>query len=274
MGRVDNKVAFITGAARGQGRSHAVALAKEGADIVAFDACAEVGNDHVPAATPEDLAETARLVEALDRKILAREGDVRDAARLQEVVDEAQSTFGHVDVVIGNAAISNFGAAWEITAEDWQNHIDINLTGNFNLMKAVAPAMMEAERGGSIILIGSTSGNRGMPLNIHYVSAKHGLVGFGRALAAELAPYRIRVNNLHPGIVDTPMGISNAEAILPMMEREYPHHRAFYNAVLPVEGDGMMLETSDISNAILYLASDESRYVTGLVMIVDAGLSL
>jgi SDR family mycofactocin-dependent oxidoreductase len=273
MGRVEGKVALITGAARGLGRSHAVALAKEGADIIAFDACADVGNFNAPPSTKADLDETVRLVEATGRRIVARVGDVRDAARLQEVVDEGVAELGHLDVVVGNAAIGNFGTAWDITFEDWKNHIDVNLTGNFNLMKAVTPTMREAGRGGSIIFIGSMMGNRGTPLNIHYVSSKHGLVGFARALAAELAQDRIRVNNVHPGHAETPLGVGNAEAVMPLMAQEdHAHLRHFFEAVLPI--DGGFIQPIDISNAVVYLASDESRYVTGVVLQVDAGLSL
>jgi SDR family mycofactocin-dependent oxidoreductase len=273
VGRVQGKVVFITGAARGQGRSHAAALAREGADIVAFDICGEAGNVHAPPSTPEDLAETVRLVEQADRRVMARQGDVRDLPRLKEVADEAAAEFGRIDVVIGNAAISNFAPAWEISSEDWQNHIDINLTGNFNLMKAFAPAMMDAGEGGSFIFVGSGASTRGNPLNIHYVAAKHGLVGFSHALAVELAPYRIRVNNVFPGLIDTPLGRSNAEALMQMLDGDFKHHQKWYQPVFPTE-DGIFMDSIDISNAIVYLASDESRYVTGLDMNVDAGFLL
>lgn len=273
MGRVEDKVVMITGAARGQGRSHAVTLAREGADIVAVDICGDAGNLHAPPSTPEELAETARLVEETGRRVLARQADVRDLSRMSEIAEEARGEFGYVDVVIGNAAISNFAPAWEITPEDWQNHIDVNLTGNFNLMKAYAPAMMESGKGGSFVFVGSGASARGTPLNIHYVAAKHGLAGFAHALASELAPYRIRVNNVFPGLIDTPLGRSNAEAIKPMLDGDFQHHLRYYAPVFPTE-DGVFMESEDISNAILYLASDESRYVTGLDMNVDAGFLL
>lgn len=274
MGRVDGKVAFITGAARGQGRSHAVALAREGADVVLYDICGDAGNRHSDPATPDDLAETTRLVEEKGRRALARQGDVRDLGRLEEVADEAFAELGHVDVVVGNAAISNFAPAWEIDPEDWQNHIDVNLTGNFNLMKALAPRMMEADRGGSMIFIGSVASVRGAPLNLHYVSAKHGLVGLAEALAVELAPHRIRVNSVLPGVVDTPLARSNYEAVTPLIEGDFGHHRKYYSLPPLAEDDDPFIQSSDISDAVLYLASDESRYVTGTGLKVDAGLAL
>jgi SDR family mycofactocin-dependent oxidoreductase len=271
MGRVEGKVAFITGAARGQGRSHAVRLAEEGADIVAMDICGPAGNWWAPPSTPEDLAETVRLVEQADRRILARQGDVRDAGRVQEIADEAIAEFGFIDVVVSNAAISNFAPAWELTHEDWQNHIDTNLTGSFNVMKAILPSMISAGRGGSFIIIGSTSGNRGLPLNLHYVTAKHGLVGFMRGLAVEAGQFKIRVNAIHPGIVNSPLGLANAEAVLPLLDDQPARYRSIFDTPLPAEN---MIDPIDISHAVVYLASEESRYVTGLVLNADAGLSL
>ncbi|QFZ24267.1 mycofactocin-coupled SDR family oxidoreductase [Saccharothrix syringae] len=269
------KVALITGAARGMGRSHAVRLAQEGADIVAVDLCADVETTPYPGSGSQDLATTTHMVEQLGRRVIARQADTRDLKELQAVVDEAVAEFGHVDVVCANAGISSFGFAWELSEETWQEMIDVNLTGSWKTVKAVIPHMIERNRGGSIVFISSVSGLIGVPTMAHYTASKHGVVGLMRALAAELAPYNIRVNTVNPGNVDTPM-VNNAtmrKLFLPEIPDPTPEDAD--NAMkgmsaLPV---GWM-DSRGISDAVLYLASDEARHVTGIALPVDAGMMI
>jgi SDR family mycofactocin-dependent oxidoreductase len=263
-GRLEGKVALVSGAARGQGRSHAVRLAQEGADIIAFDVCRQLGTVPYPMATSEDLKETVRLVEELDRRIVAREADVRDLAGVQSVVDEGFAEFGRLDVVSANAGIAGFAEnAWSLTEEQWEEMIAVNLSGVWRTIKAAAPKMIEAGNGGSIVLTSSTAGVKGMPGTAHYVSAKHGVVGLMRALANELAPHSIRVNTVHPTGVNTPM-IHNE-----FMDEVLGGADAAINLTnaLPVDE----VEPVDISNAIVFLSSDEGRYITGVMLPVDAG---
>jgi (+)-trans-carveol dehydrogenase len=271
VGRVEGKVAFITGAARGQGRSHAIRLAQEGADIVALDICTDVGTVPYPGATEADLQETVKEVEALDRRIVAQQADVRDLAAVQRVVDEGLSQFGRIDIVCANAGIGSFAPALDLTEDQWDQVVGINLTGVWKTVKAAAPAMVERGEGGSIILTSSAAGLIAYPNLAHYTAAKHGVTGLMRVLAVELAPHRIRVNSVHPTTVDTPM-IDNP-AIYELFTGQQGLSRdeaseAFkpLNA-LPIP----WVEAVDISNAVLYLASDEARYVTGTTMVIDAG---
>jgi (+)-trans-carveol dehydrogenase len=273
MGRVDGKVALITGAARGQGRSHAIRLAQEGADVVAIDICEEVGTTGYPMSTPEDLEETVRLVEHCGRRISAYQGDVRDPLRLAEIVTEAVGQFGHLDIVSANAGIADYDAAWKYSEERWKNIIDINLTGVWNTAKAVIPAMIEAERGGSIILTGSTAALKGMNGVAPYSSAKFGVMGLAQTLSLELAPYRIRVNSVHPTTVDTAMIHNDTiyQLFRPDIDGEVSREQ-FEEASARMHPMGVpMIEAIDISNAVLWLASDEARYVTGIALPVDAG---
>ncbi len=273
-GRMEGKVAFITGAARGQGRSHALRLAQEGADIVAVDICADIKSvsPYYPLATEEELAETVSQVEALDRRIVARTADVRDLDALQTAFDAGLSEFGHVDTVIANAGIATYGKAWELTGEMWKDMIDVNLTGVFHTAKVAIPSMIEADRGGSIMFTSSIGGLKGIQHVAHYVAAKHGIVGLMRTLANELAPHSIRVNTIHPTNVDTIMiqnpgtwGMFSPGDPEPSREKAMPGFMSL-NA-LPVP----WIEPVDISNAVLFLASDEGRYITGVTLPVDAG---
>ncbi|GAA5135940.1 mycofactocin-coupled SDR family oxidoreductase [Pseudonocardia adelaidensis] len=273
-GRMDGKVAFITGAARGQGRSHAVRLAEEGADIVAVDICADIDTvtPFYPLATEEELAETVRAVEALDRRIVARRADVRDLDGLQSAFDEGLAELGRIDTVVANAGIATYGRAWELTAEQWRDMIDVNLTGVFHTAKVAIPAMIDAGRGGSILFTSSIGGLKGIQHVAHYVAAKHGIVGLMRTLANELAPYSIRVNTIHPTNVDTIMiqnpgtwGMFAPGDPEPTVEKAMPGFRSLNGLPVP------WVEPRDISNAVLFLASDEARYVTGATFPVDAG---
>jgi (+)-trans-carveol dehydrogenase len=271
-GRVEGKVAFITGAARGQGRSHAVRLAEEGADIIAVDICGQVGSVPYPMSTPEDLAETVKRVEALDRRIVATQADVRDFAALKQALDDGVAELGHLDIVSANAGIASYGPATELDEDTWQDMIDTNLTGVWHAAKAAVPQLIEQGTGGSMILTSSTAGLKAIPNLAHYVSAKHGVVGLMRTLALELAPHSIRVNSVHPTGVNTPM-VQNEPSMrlfLPDVENptveQYAEVMGSLNA-LPIP----WVEPRDISNAVLFLASDEARYITGVTLPVDAG---
>ncbi len=271
-GRVEGKVAFITGAARGQGRSHAVRLAQEGADIIAVDLCAQIGSVPYPMATPEDLANTVKEVEALDRRIVAARADVRDYAGLKQALDDGVAQLGRLDIVCSNAGISSFGAAAELDETTWQDMIDINLTGMWHACKAAIPHLVEGGRGGSIVITSSDAGLKAYQNLAHYVSAKHGVVGLMRTLALELAPHLIRVNSLHPSTVNTDMVQNEATYRLfrPDMQNPGPQELAQAGVsinALPIP----WLEPADISNAVLFLASDEARYITGVTLPVDAG---
>jgi SDR family mycofactocin-dependent oxidoreductase len=272
-GRVAGKVAFITGAARGQGRSHAIRLAQEGADIIAVDILEDVPGIPYAGATEADLAETVKQVEALDRRIVASQADVRDFPVLKAAVDDGVAQLGRLDIVSANAGIGTSPHhAWEIDADTWQTMIDINLTGVFNTAKAAIPHLIAGGNGGSIILTSSAAGLQAYENIAHYVSAKHGVVGLMRTLALELAPYFIRVNSIHPTQVDTPMIQNEATYKLFRPDLEHPTQEDFAPAsqtlnALPIP----WVEPVDISNAVLFLASDEGRYITGVTLPVDAG---
>jgi len=263
-GRVQGKVAFITGAARGQGRSHAIRLAEEGADIIAVDICDDYPTVGYPMATSADLAETVKAVEALDRRIVASQADVRDFGALKAAVDGGVAQLGRLDVVCANAGICTIQAWNEVTPAVWQDTLDTNLTGVWNTMVAAAPHLIAAG-GGSIICTSSTAGIKGLPFLAPYVAAKHGVVGIAKTMANELAQYQIRVNTVHPTGVDTPMA-AGLGGLGPLIGTDANLGPIFMNT-LPVQS----VDPRDISNAVLFLASDESRYVTGLEFTVDAG---
>jgi (+)-trans-carveol dehydrogenase len=223
-------------------------------------------------ATPDDLAETAKLVEDLDRRIVVREADVRDSAQLADVVAEGVAELGRLDVVVANAGIVSIGPTLELDEDVWQEMIDVNLTGVWKTLKASVPRMVDAGRGGSVIITSSVAGLHGFPNIAHYVAAKHGVVGLMKTLAQELAPHMIRVNTVNPTTVNTPMVMNDAFFALVRPDIERPSTDDVGEAmsglnILPVP----WVEPIDISNAVLWLASDESRYVTGLALPVDAG---
>ncbi|KOU58939.1 3-ketoacyl-ACP reductase [Streptomyces sp. MMG1533] len=265
MGRVEGKVALITGAARGQGRSHAVRLAEEGADVVITDVCHDISDElRYTLATKEQLEETAELVRATGRRCVAVQADVRSVAEVRAAVDAATTEFGRLDVVVANAGIMTIGRAWELSEEAWDVVVDVNLKGAWNTARAVIPGMIEAAAGGSIIITSSAAGIRGHVPYAHYVASKHGVVGLMKALSNELAPHRIRVNTVHPtGVSDT--GITVGEPIEQLAAREPLFALAAMNPLAP------FVEPRDVSNAVLFLASEEARYVTGLQFTVDAG---
>jgi SDR family mycofactocin-dependent oxidoreductase len=272
-GRVEGKVAFITGAARGQGRSHAVRLAQEGADIIAVDICADVRGLPYAGATQADLAETVREVEALDRRIHAVTADVRDYGAVANAVADGVAQFGRLDIVAANAGIgSSPHEAAELEEQTWQDMIDVNLTGVWHAAKAAIPHLKAGGQGGSIVLTSSAAGLKGYANIAHYVSAKHAVVGLMKTLAVELAPHFIRVNSIHPTQVDTPMIQNEATWRLFRPDLDHPTRADFEPAsqamnLLPIP----WVEPADISNAVLFLASDEARYITGVPLPVDAG---
>jgi SDR family mycofactocin-dependent oxidoreductase len=276
MGRVDGKVALITGAGRGQGRSHAIFLAREGAAIIATDVCSDIDVVPYSLASSDDLAETVRLVEKAGGRIIAREADVRSTADMEEAVQAGMSAFGKIDVVCANAGINTYGRAWELTDQQWQDVLDVNLTGVWRTTKAAIPQMIERGEGGSIIITASGVTFRAFENMGSYTAAKTGLLGLSRILARELGPHHIRVNTLHPCTVPTgmiendataelfnPGGTFNtAEERLAVMAERLVHLQ-----LLPIP----WVETSDLSLAVVYLASDESRFVTATEFRVDGG---
>lgn len=273
-GRVEGKVALVTGAGRGQGRSHAVRLAEEGADLILLDVLSDMPTLDYSLSTDEDLAETVRLVEAQDRRVVWARADVRDFDAVSALVAEGIDTFGHLDIVAANAGISpRLKKLWEITIEEWDEVLAVNLTGVFNTIKAVAPPMIAGERGGAIVLTASGAGLKGIPHLGGYNASKHGVIGLALTLANELARHKIRVNAICPGTVGTPMVTQNIpqfEFFRPDMDSPTLNDAlAAFKRVSPLGQP--WVEPIDITNALLYLVSDEARYVTGITMSVDQG---
>ncbi|GAA5167978.1 MULTISPECIES: mycofactocin-coupled SDR family oxidoreductase [Amycolatopsis] len=276
MGRLDGKVAFVTGAARGQGRSHALHLAREGADIIAVDICEDVESVPYALATKADLDETVRAVEALGRRIFATKADVRDLARLEQAVQAGVAELGRLDVVVANAGICTIAPALEIEPLMWQQMIDINLTGVWHTLKASLPIVREQGEGGSIIVTSSVSGLKAVPQLGHYTSAKHGVVGLARTLAVELGQERIRVNVVCPTNVDTDMIDNDVIRKIFLAHLEHPTREDALDPSSPYHDFHVMpipwVEASDVSEAVVYLASDAARYVTGITLPIDAGV--
>ncbi len=271
MGTLDGKVAFITGVARGQGRSHALRLATEGADIIGVDICADIASSGYAMASREELDETVALVEAAGGKMVGTVADVRDFHQLKTALDAGVEHFGRLDIVCANAGIATM-AFGELTIDEeldqWNDVLNVNLVGAFHTVKAAIPHLISGERGGSIILTSSTAGLRGFGGmqggGLGYAASKHGIVGLMRTLANALAPHNIRVNTVHPTGVNTMMAVN--PAITAFLEN-YPGGGPHLQNPLPVE----MLEPEDISAAIAYLVSDQAKYVTGVTFPVDAG---
>ncbi|MBF6356042.1 mycofactocin-coupled SDR family oxidoreductase [Nocardia higoensis] len=269
-GRLEGRVAFVTGAARGQGRAHAVRLAGEGADIIAVDLCAPLP-EAVPydSSTPDDLAETVALVEATGRKIVAKAADVRDIDALRAVVDEGFTAFGRLDVIVANAGIC-IPEPWDtITPQSFRDVVDTNVTGTWNTVMAGAHRIIEGGRGGSIILIGSAAGVAMQPFMVHYTASKHAVTGMARAFAAELGKHSIRVNSVAPGPVATPMGSGDMVGALVRAGRTNELLAKMNTPMLP---DGVAMP-EDIADTVAWLASDEARLVTAASISVDLGAS-
>jgi SDR family mycofactocin-dependent oxidoreductase len=266
-GPLTGKVAFITGAARGQGRAHAVRLAADGASVIAVDLCEQIASVPYPLATPEDLAATVKLVEDTGGRIVARQGDVRERASLSSALQAGLYEFGRLDIVVANAGI----APMQSGDDGWRDVIDVNLTGVYNTIKAAIPTMVKQGTGGSIVLISSAAGLAGVASpdagSVGYAAAKHGVVGLMRVYANLLAKQSIRVNSIHPTGVETPM-INNefTRGWLAKMAAESDSPGSMGNA-LPVD----VLQADDIANAVAWLVSDQARYITGVTLPVDAG---
>jgi SDR family mycofactocin-dependent oxidoreductase len=268
-GRVEGKVAFITGAARGQGRAHAVRLAQEGADIIAVDICKQIDSVQIPLATPEDLAETADLVKGHNRRIYTAEVDTRDFDALKAAVDSGVEQLGRLDIIVANAGVSA-PQTWDaITAEDFRDVMDINVTGTWNTVMAGAQKIIDGGRGGSIILISSAAGIKMQPFMVHYTASKHAVTGMARAFAAELGRHSIRVNSVHPGAVNTLMGSGDMIGSLGRAIETYPQLAQMITPFLPT----WAAEPEDIADAVCWLASEESKNVTAATISIDQGMT-
>ncbi|MCK0175343.1 MULTISPECIES: mycofactocin-coupled SDR family oxidoreductase [Mycobacteriaceae] len=261
------RVAYVTGAARGQGRSHCVRLARAGADIVAIDACAPVSDANgYPPADPSDLAETVALVEGEGRKIVAAPVDVRDADGQMRVVADAVAQFGRLDIVVANAGVLNWGRLWEISPQQWQDTLDTNLTGVWNTIRAVVPPMIAAGNGGSIITISSAAGIKAVPGCGHYCASKFGVVGLTNSLAVELGEFGIRVNSVHPYGTDTPMG--NDTSMYQIFADHQTYIHSFSPGALPTDS---LAAPELVSDIVVWLAGDASSLVTAAQIPADKG---
>jgi len=275
-GSLQRRVAFITGAARGQGRAHAIRLASEGADIIAIDICGPVSETITyPLATPEELAETVAAVEATGRKVLARQVDIRDLAALQQVVADGVEQFGRLDIVVANAGVLSWGRMFEMSEAQWDTVIDINLNGTWRTIRAAVPAMIEAGNGGSVIVVSSSAGLKATPGNGHYSASKHGVVALTNALAIEVGEFGIRVNSIHPYSIDTPM--VEKEAMMEIFGK-YPQYLPSFSPMPyhPVNHEGKkglqeFMTAEEVSDVVAWLAGDGSRTISGSQIAVDRG---
>jgi SDR family mycofactocin-dependent oxidoreductase len=275
-GPLEGRVAFITGAARGQGRAHAIRLASEGADIVAIDICAPISETITyPLGTSEELAETVRAVEATGRKVLSREVDVRDLAAQQQVVADAVEQFGRLDILVANAGVLSWGRIWEMSEEQWNTVIDVNLNGTWKTIRAVVPAMIEAGNGGSIIIVSSSAGLKATPGNAHYAASKHGLTALTNSLALEAGEFGIRVNSIHPYSIDTPMVETEAMMALFAKHPNFIHafkpfpYRPASQPGAPTLQDFMTAD--EVSDVVAWLAGDGSTTISGSQINIDRG---
>lgn len=271
MSGLANRVAVITGAARGQGRAHAVRLARDGAHIVCVDACSDVDTVSYPMATEADLEETARLVREQGRQARIVQADVRDAAAMRKVMADALDEFGRLDIVIANAGILSVAPSAELTEQQWNDMLAINVTGVWNTVQPAITPMTEAGRG-VIIMTSSTAGVKGLPGLAHYTASKHAVLGLMKSLAVELAPHGIRVNAILPAAADTPMVHNPATYKLFRPDLDDPTREDFEQTI--VQGNLLpipLVTPEDIAAAVAYLASDDARAITGCAHPVDAG---
>ena len=275
-GPLEGRVAFITGAARGQGRAHAVRLAGEGADIIAIDVCEPISDTITyPLGTAADLAETVQAVESTGRKVLSRSVDIRDLAALQQVVADGVEQFGRLDIVVANAGVLSWGRIWEMSEEQWNTVIDVNLNGTWKTIRATVPAMIEAGNGGSIIIVSSSAGLKATPGNAHYAASKHGLTSLTNSLALEAGEFGIRVNSIHPYSIDTPMVEKEA------MMQLFGKHPSFIHSFKPFpwrpasQAGAATLQdfmtAEEVSDVVAWLAGDGSATISGSQINVDRG---
>ncbi len=265
-GRLSNKVAFITGAARGQGRAHAIRLASEGADLILSDICGPVSGSAVqPPAAPDELEQTVKAVQALGRRVVWGQVDVRDLDAMGELADRGADELGHLDVVVGNAAILIWSKTHELTPQQWQDVIDVNLTGVYHTVQCTLPHLLRQGTGGSIILTSSFAALKGTPFTLSYTAAKYGVIGIAKAIAHEYGEYNIRANTIHPCGVNTVMG--DAGGLMELVAERAATVGPLFMNTLPVS----IIEPEDVSATVAWLASDDSKYVTGAQIPVDAG---
>ncbi|MDF3311886.1 mycofactocin-coupled SDR family oxidoreductase [Rhodococcus sp. T2V] len=270
--RLENKVALVTGAARGQGRSHAIRLATEGANIIALDACADIANTPYPGATLDDLEETEDAVRSAGGKIVTAQVDVRNIDEITTATADGVSQLGRLDIVCANAGIRTIAATSDLSDETWTETIDINLTGAWHTCRAAIPHLMNAG-GGSIVITSSVGGLKGSANLAAYVAASHGLVGLMRSLAKELAPIGIRVNTVNPTTVDTDMTRNSSMYHLLLPDRESPGFDEWADASRSTHPMGIpYLEAGDVSGTVAFLASDDAKYITGVAVPIDGGV--
>jgi SDR family mycofactocin-dependent oxidoreductase len=274
MGLVDGKVALVTGAGRGQGRSHALKLAAEGADVIAVD----IGGGRVETisyelASEADLDTTVSAIEGMGRRAVKAIADVRSLSDLRAAVDAGLAALGKIDIVCANAGIGSWAVAWEMTEQQWKDMIDINLSGVFNATRAALPSMVERGEGGSVVLTSSTAGLRAYANTAHYTAAKHGVIGLMKVLAQEAGPHRIRVNAVCPTTVRTPLVINDSTFELFAPHLEHPTEddvREPFESLNILPGVAW-IEPEDVSDAVLFLCSDAAKYITGVALPIDAG---
>ncbi len=263
-GRFEGKVAFITGAARGQGRAEAIRLAEEGADILAVDLCEAVSTVTYDGATRADLEATEQAVVALGRRIVTRVVDVRDMEALQAAVDEGVAELGRLDVVVANAGICSYGLLWELTEEQFRTMMDVNVVGTWHTLKAAVPTLIAQGTGGAVVVTSSVAGKKGAPWLSHYVASKFAITGMAKTLANEVGQYGIRVVSVHPFGVDTPMG---RDETLPALLADAPEQASIFGAILPPA----LIEPENVAAAVAYIASDDGRHLTGCEFVIDLG---
>ena len=275
-GPLEGRVAFITGAARGQGRAHAIRLASEGADIIAIDVCAPISDSITyPLGTSEELAETVRSVEATGRKVLSREVDIRDLAALQQMVADGVEQFGRLDILVANAGVLSWGRLFEMSEEQWNAVIDVNLNGTWKTIRAAVPAMIEAGNGGSIIIVSSSAGLKATPGNGHYAASKHGITALTNSLALEVGEFGIRVNSIHPYSIDTPM--VEKEAMMELFGKFPSFIHSFkpfpYRSVSQAGTSSLQdfMTAEEVSDVVSWLAGDGSATISGSQINVDRG---
>jgi SDR family mycofactocin-dependent oxidoreductase len=275
MGKLDGKVAFITGAARGQGRAEAVRLAEEGADIIAVDICEQIETVPFPPAGEADLEETVRLVEATDRRIVASKADTRAVDQLRDALDAGVAELGRLDIVVANAGISSWAPTVELTEQQWDDVLDTNLKGAWNTCRVAVPHIRSHGEGGALVLTSSVAGLHAYANLAHYTSAKHGIVGLMRVLGVELGPEKIRVNTVHPTTVNTPMLMNEPVYRLFRPDLEAPTEADMKDVAATLHPmPTPWVEAIDVANAVAFLVSDEARYITGATLPVDAGENL